>query len=45
MLASEYKDFIKNSKYDENNLENLYNKINEINKLIYNCFFKFIKNI
>ena len=36
MLASEYKGFIKNSKYDENNLENLYNKINEINKLISN---------
>ena len=32
----EYKGFNKNSKYDENNLENLYNKIKEINELMSN---------
>ena len=35
-LSLEYKDFNKNSKYDENNLENLYNKIKEINELMSN---------
>ena len=35
-LKLEYKGFNKNSKYDENNLENLYNKIKEINELMSN---------
>ena len=35
-LILEYKCFNKNSKYDENNLENLYNKIKEINELMSN---------